>query len=285
MFFEMRSYAVLLTVFNRIELTRKSLVDFEKAVSFIPNASFDIFLTDDGSTDNTKEVISQEFPNITILEGNGNLFWCRGMVNSWKYACGNNVNYDGYFWLNNDSYIFPNSIKEILSSSSEKSDQAIISGAFKSAINGLTTYGGRLKGQVKNLDPNGTLQRIEWMNGNLVFVPKYVFDRIGMLDDTFWHAIGDYDYGLRAIKNNIEVYLSKDYVGICEDHEKIEACYDVNVPIKKRFKNFYTPLGDDPFLRFIFLKRHYSIFKATKSFIITHLFVLFPSLMKLYNNK
>ena len=76
MFFEMRSYAVLLTVFNRIELTRKCLVDFEKAVSFIPNASFDIFLTDDGSTDNTKEVISQEFPNITILEGNGNLFWC-----------------------------------------------------------------------------------------------------------------------------------------------------------------------------------------------------------------
>lgn len=281
----MKRYAVLLTVFNRIELTEKSLKKFDTAVQNVfPGAIFDIFLTDDGSTDKTWEIIEKKFPNIKLLKGTGDLYWCRGMIHSWKNAA-ETGDYDGFFWLNNDSYVFEYAINSILTASNEKNDKAIISGAFKSEKTGLTTYGGRLKGQTKNLNPNGTLQKIEWMNGNLVFVPKYVFNKIGMLDNVFWHAIGDYDYGLRAIKNGIEVFLSKDYIGICEDHDKIETCYDANVPLRKRFVNFYTPLGDDPFKRFIFLYRHYSIFKAAKSFIISHLFVLFPSLMKFYNNK
>ncbi|MDR6923461.1 MULTISPECIES: glycosyltransferase family 2 protein [Chryseobacterium] len=281
----MKQFAVLLTVFNRIDFTKKCLSQLEEAIALCPDCEFDIILTDDHSTDNTKEVIGKLFPSVKILDGTGDLFWCRGMINSWKYAEKSEKKYDGYFWLNNDSYIFPNSLISLINQSEEKNNKAVISGAFKSAATNRTTYGGRLKGQTVNLDPDGTLQKIEWMNGNLVFVPEYVYEKIGMLDSTFWHAIGDYDYGLRAIKQNLEVVLSKDYVGECEDHEKIEACYDKKNSLRKRFKNLYTPLGDDPFMRFSFLKRHYSLGKAIKSFTITHLFVLFPDLMKFYNNK
>ena len=281
----MKHFAVLLTVFNRVELTKKCLNNLSDATELFSDASFDIILTDDGSTDNTTDIISSLFPNVKILKGNGELFWCRGMINSWEYAINSNKQYDGYILLNNDSYIFPNALLELIKQSEEKQNKAIISGAFKSEVTNNVTYGGRLKGQTRNLTPDGTLQKIDWMNGNLVFVPKYVYDKIGTLDKTFWHAIGDYDYGLRAIKENLEVVISKDYVGICEEHDKIEACYNKDVPIKKRFKNFYNPLGDDPFIRFVFLKRHYSLLKAIKSFTISHLFVIFPSFMKFYNNK
>jgi len=282
----MKHYAILLTVFNRVDCTIKCLKNLSLASALCSDVTFDIYLTDDNSTDTTKQQLEEQFPQVKILQGDGNLFWCRGMVNSWNAAIEyTQTEYDGYFWLNNDSYIYPEALQNVLDSSLEKNDMAIISGCFRSEKTGLSTYGGRLKGQTRNLDPNGSLQIIDWMNGNLVFVPKYVFNKIGTLDPTFWHAIGDYDYGLRAKENDIQVLLSKDYVGVCEEHDRIEACYDPKIPIKKRFKNFYSPLGDDPFIRFLFLKRHYSVFKATKSFFISHLFVIFPSFMKLYNNK
>ncbi|MCI9843864.1 glycosyltransferase family 2 protein [Flavobacterium pectinovorum] len=284
---EMIRVAVLMTVFNRKLLTIRCLENFEKAAKNTPDINYDIYILDDGSTDGTGNVLKTLFPNVKVIEGDGSYFWCRGMVKVWSEA--SKFDYDAYILLNNDSYIFDFALEELISSSKEKNHQSIISGAFRSEFYNVSTYGGKLKGQALTLIPDGTLQKIELLNGNLVLVPKVIYDKIGMLDPLFHHSIGDYDYGLRAIKNKFMVVLTKRYVGTCELHDSIQICYDSKKALFSRFKNFYSPLGDNPFQRFYFLNRHYSFFKAISAFFVTHLYVFFPGLLnwyeKLKNNK
>lgn len=275
---EIKRIAVLMTVFNRKELTIRCLNNLKNAISRTSGLIYDTYILDDASTDGTSEMIKVLYPEVNLITSKGNLFWCRGMIEAWKAA--SQKQYDYFLMLNNDSFIFEDGLVTVLSCSSRTSDNSIISGAFRSEFSNKATYGGRLKGEKVNLAPNGDLQKIVWLNGNFVLVPKKVFDKIGMLDSVFHHAIGDYDYGLRAIQNGFEVFLTDKYVGTCEEHDKIQDCYDENIPFLKRIKKFYSPLGDNPFQRFIFLNRHQSFIKGMLAFGFTHFCVLNPRFVK-----
>jgi len=279
----MKNVAVLMTVFGRRDFTVKCLTKFYDAMKLTPQINYDIYLLDDASIDDTYTVISNLFPSVNLIKGEGNLFWCRGMIEAWKIA--SKIEYDGFILLNNDSYIFEDGLSVLFSNSFSTGNNSIISGAFKSEFNEKATYGGRLKGQLINLAPNGELQKIEWLNGNFVLIPKKIFDKIGMLDSVFHHSIGDYDYGLRAIKAGFKVFLTEKYVGTCEEHYKKQDCYDKEISLYKRVKNFYSPLGDNPFQRFIFLNRHESFLKASSAFVITHLYVFFPIFLDWYESR
>lgn len=79
-----QSIAILLTVFNRKLKTIKCLDNIHNQNSF-STYEINIFLTDDGSTDGTSDLIKSKYPNVTIIKGN-NLYWNRGMLTSWKAA-------------------------------------------------------------------------------------------------------------------------------------------------------------------------------------------------------
>lgn len=52
-----------------------------------------VYLTDDGSTDGTTEMLREKYPQVKVVSGNGNLFWDRGMHAAWREA----VKGDTYF--------------------------------------------------------------------------------------------------------------------------------------------------------------------------------------------
>ena len=104
----MKSIAVLLTVFNRKEKTLQCLGNLYKQLP-IQGYSVDIYLTNDGCTDGTPEAIAQKFPEVNIIHSKGNLFWNRGMYTAWEEAT-KRKEYDYYLWLNDDTFIYPDSI-------------------------------------------------------------------------------------------------------------------------------------------------------------------------------
>lgn len=272
-----KNVAVLLTVHNRKETTLKCLSSLylnmkECSSDYI----FDIYLTDDGSTDGTYEAISELYPEVHIIKGDGTLFWCRGMINSWKYAV-SQKQYDYFLWANDDTILLENAFTLIFKSNSLSGDNAIIGGAFCSVVDGHVTYGGKtLSGE--DLLPNGKLQQFDLLHGNLVLVPRTVYEQIGMLDASFHHGIGDYDYGLRALKKGIKLYLTPEYVGTCEGHLAFSKCYDVKYGLFQRFRFLYSPLGPNPNEVFIYISRHYSIFRAAVVYLASLSFAIFPSL-------
>ncbi len=270
--------AVLITCFNRKEKTIKCLESFYEAE--VPrDCLFDIYLVDDGSTDGTSLAIEKNFPEVHIIKGTGELFWNRGMHLAWQTAI-KNYTYDFYLWLNDDVKIFKNSLKNIFTDHSFY-PLSIITGVMVSEIDGRITYGGEnRKGQLiqplKN-DPKPCF----YLNGNLVLIPKVVFQKIGTLDPLFPHAIGDFDYGLRAQEKGIECRISTEFLGYCESNPELPAWCRPQVSFKDRLKSLYSPLGySHPYYFFIYEKRHFGFFTAFKHLFSIHLRVIAPKLWK-----
>lgn len=267
--------AILLTCFNRREKTVKCLKYL--FLSKLPkDYVLDVFLVDDGSTDGTSDAIKKDFPEVNIIQGNGNLFWNQGMRLAWESAAKSN-DFDFYIWLNDDVQLFSSSLKDLISASEQKG-KAITSGVMKSQKTNSISYGGRnKKGDL--IVPNGGIQKACFFNGNFVCIPKNVFLKVGNLDSLFIHSIGDFDYGLRALKNGFCSYITPSYSGYCEKHDKPPLWCQTGVPLIKRVKNLYSPLGNShPYYYSKYILRHFGVINVFKNLITIHFRLLFPML-------
>jgi GT2 family glycosyltransferase len=269
----MKQIAVLITCHNRKEKTLACLSSLYTCIVPI-GYSFEVFLVDDGSTDGSSETVSKQFPLINIVHGDGTLFWNRGMNRAWVEAAKKYVDY--YFWLNDDTILYSNALTVLLASSVETNDQKILVGSTCAEDNKeLITYGGRSK-KVGLVKPTDKLQHCEYFNGNVVLIPRFVFQKVGMNDPLFHHALGDFDYGLRASKCGVSSVVVPGVLGECDEHKDLEAWCNPITTLRKRFKLLYTPLGNHPIEFFKFDKRHNGIMPACFHFITIHLRVFFP---------
>ena len=107
----MLKIAVLIVCHNRKEKTIKCLQKLYSQKN-IENIKFKVFLVDDGSSDGTEHAISQSFPDVVIIKGNGNLFWAGGMRIAWNSA--KKKQYDYYLWLNDDVFLYNNFLESCL---------------------------------------------------------------------------------------------------------------------------------------------------------------------------
>jgi GT2 family glycosyltransferase len=275
----MKHIATLLTCHNRREKTLTCLRSLFSA-DIPAGYQLDVYLVDDGSSDGTGNAVNEMFPQVCVVQGDGNLYWNRGMHLAWDTAS-KVKKYDYYLWLNDDTNLFPDAIKKMLESTKEVGSRAIIAGATRAKEQAVVTYSGWLIAENKPLKPNGVLQECDIIHGNFVLVPQLVFEAIGNLDWTFRHAIGDFDYGLRAKKVGFRCYITSDYIGFCEANPTLPKWCLKSTPFIDRLRLLYSPLGyAEPTPFFVYEKRHFGIRIALKHFISIHLRVLLPQLWK-----
>lgn len=271
--------AVLLTCHNRKEKTLQSLAALYEQQGLELDYTIEVFLVDDASTDGTAEAVASQFPKVNVISGDGYLFWNRGMHLAWETAA-STKDFDYYFWLNDDTFLFINALQMLLKGAKITNDQSVICGCTLSLETKKISYGAFSKDS-KMLIPNGQLQEAYAINGNCVLIPKFVFKAIGVLDNRFPHAIGDFEYGMRVRKNDLKSYMSEDYIASCEGSEKLPKWCSSSVSLKRRIQNLYSPLGNShPYYFFLFEKEYYGLITATKHFLSIHLRVLIPSLWK-----
>lgn len=263
----MYQVAVLLTCFNRKERTIQCLEHL-----FYLNKNVNIYLVDDNSTDGTFEAVTTQFPEVIILKGNGNLFWNRGMHLAWTEAA--KKDYDYYLWLNDDVLLYPNCFEELYECIKITDGKAIIAGIIESVDRKITLYGGTDKNK-KLIQPNGKLNPITNLNGNVVLVPKYVFNKIGIFDPVYNHDLGDVDYGLRAQKMDIGVFTTRIPIA---SGEKNSICRERQnqTTLTKRFKKLYSPLGSNPNIIFYYRKKYYGVSNAILFYAFIHFINIIP---------
>jgi len=272
----MNTIAVLMTCHNRVETTLRCLRALHAARP-PEGMRTRVFLVDDGCTDGTGDRVRSEFPGTNVIPGSGDLYWAGGMRLAWSVAAKEDP--DHYLWLNDDSLLFPDALTVLGQASLAQGSRAILCGAFRSPTTGKLSYGGKREGSGEPIEPDGTLQDCDIVNGNCVWVPRDVFRQLGNFDPVFTHAIADFDYGLRAKARGIPCKVAPVVLGECEFHPSLPRWCRPEVPLRQRLASLYSPLGyaqPGPYLTFV--RRHYGIAAAIRKGAGIHLRMLFPRL-------
>ena len=276
----MNTLAVLLTVHNRKNKTIQCLQSLFSQEESIKGWEMDVYLTDDGSTDGTSQAITDRFPKVIIIEGDGSLYWNRGMIKSWLKAR-DRKNYTVYLWLNDDTTLKKDALRKIISTYMNN-PKCIIVGATQASNSEEITYGGaKSYYDQRRIVPNGEVQKCGIFNGNIVLVPAYVHEKLGTLDPKYSHALGDTDYGLMAEANNIECLVSEEILGICDRNPFPPKWQNGEIKFKERWQNFISPLGYMPPKEYFYFKRkHWGLFNAIGSIVLLFCRVIFPRINK-----
>jgi GT2 family glycosyltransferase len=269
--------AVLLTCHDRREKTLSCLHSLF-GVTLPAEYKTDVFLVDDGSTDGTGEAVKNHFPQVTVIQGDGNLYWNKGMNLAWKNAV-ETFDYDFYLWLNDDVILKKESFEILMNDFRKAGTHNVIIAGVCQSYKGVVTYSGYNSLTKKiELTPNGDIQQCEYFNGNVVLVPSLVFKRVGFLDPVFHHGQGDFDYGLKAKKSGIRSFVSSGFVGVCERNKELPRWCNPRYPLPERLKSFNSPLGGRPGSTFVFQRRYIGFVPALFHYFTIHLRLVFPGL-------
>ncbi len=269
--------AVLMTCHNRREKTLCCLESLFACRN--EEVFFDVYLVDDGSNDGTSAAVREKYKSVTLIEGDGSLFWNGGMSLAWRKAS-EAGDYNHYIWLNDDVVLFENALSELLRGVETYPD-SIICGATIDGIDRTTSYGAYTEsGQL--LEPNGGFQEVDKgaINGNIVLVSRSVFKKIGMLDSFFTHALGDYEYAHRAHRNGVGIYLAPSSLGECDKGTRSQKWLDAKVGLISRFRHLYAPLGDNPNEYFYYEARYFGLRKAIYHYFVAHVRAMFPGVFQ-----
>lgn len=273
----MKKIAVLLTVFNRKEITLRGLESLFRSINYITEeCSFDIYMVDDGSTDGTSDAVKELYSDVVVLKGNGDLFWNGGMIHAWVEASKRD-DYDAYLWYNDDSFLYESSLVQIIKSAERNQWNSVIVGSMCSNNDdSIVTYGGRdRKGSLLLPDENKDIPCFTF-NGNLVLIPRSVYKIVGVNDKRFRHSYGDWIYGLDATEKGFVNYIAPGILGKCDRHDSIPVWCNSKFPLKKRWSFYHSPLGNDPQEAFYFDKRFYGLFQAILNLVKTHIRIILP---------
>jgi GT2 family glycosyltransferase len=244
-----QTIAVLLTCHNRKQNTLDCLERLSHQA--IPsNFTLKVYLVDDGSTDGTGEAVAQQYPQVTVLPGDGNLFWNGGMRVAFAEAMQHH--HDFYLWLNDDTMLYPGAIAKALDAyqdliTAQNHGKVIITGATKGS-NGELSYGGIKRHswwyplKVTMVPPaQDHCEPCDSMNGNFVLIPQEVVAVVGNLEEQFVHNFGDYDYGYRASKQGCSIWLLPGYIGECDFH--LPKWREESLSLQEKLKAVKNPKG------------------------------------------
>lgn len=213
--------AALLATHDRREQTLACLAHLDRQ-----DAGVDVrvALVDASSPDGTAAAVRAAHPDAVVEEVGADVHWNRGMHRAWQLAL--DLEVDAWLWLNDDTMLDPTALATLLAVDADHRERtgrgAIVVGSTRDPASGALTYGGvvrpspRLRPLRYDLvEPGAEPRPCETMNGNVVLVPRDVVEAIGILDPTYAHGMGDYDYGLRARDAGIARLVAPGTVGTC----------------------------------------------------------------------
>lgn len=210
-------------VYNRRETTLQAL----RSLAKIDKTGLDIhfIIVDDASTDGTSEAISQNFPDVQIVPGDGTLHYAAGTNRGISAAL---LRKPDYIVTMNDDAIFHDQFLIRLIKTAEANPQTVVGAllllwnephkVFQVDFKWKTLAGGWF--QRENLTafdfPNKAFE-VEGMAGNCLLFPVEAIRQCGLMDEKhFRHGWGDIQYVVRMKKMGWRLLLEPKALVWCE---------------------------------------------------------------------
>ena len=273
----MRNVTAIFTSFNRKE---QSLRCVRSLAEQNPSITFRFIVVDDGSTDGTGEALLRlPDTDLTLVEGNGNLYWCGGMRKGIETFLASEPADEGYCLLANDDVAFyPHSIEKLFDRMAGRSDVVVVGAAQNEE--GKFTYGLKCreawykKNITKRIEPSEKEIEGETFNANCVLIPNPIIKSMGNLDPVYRHSLGDYDYGFRLSRAGYHLISSKEYVGVCDKNSIQGTWNDTTLSRKERLQKKESPKGSPRKEWWHFLRKNFGLLSAVKYSVIPYIRIL-----------
>lgn len=219
---------ICIPIHNRIDYTLKCIESIKNQTY----TNFLIVICDDGSNDNTSDIVSKKYPDVILLNADGNLWWTGATNKCVEYALERGDDNDYVYTLNNDTELFPNTLASLIEISKTNNNAIIgtlnvfydnINYVENSAFIKKSVFGfSRVNKFGEELKINETLLRVDALSGKGVLIPFSVFKNIGLYDFAkLPHYHADFEFTFRANHNGYPVYLS--YITKLKSHQYLSG--------------------------------------------------------------
>jgi GT2 family glycosyltransferase len=200
------------------------------------------------------------------------------MYVAWKEAL--KENYDYFIWLNDDTFIKADCFERLLNASNIFENKAIIVGTTcAKGDSKKITYGGRDEKE-RLIENTNDYNKCYTFNGNIVLVPQYVVNKMGIISSKFHHRFGDTEYGFRANREGIEIRTALGVLGECDLHSSVPAFCDPSKKLSLRLKSYLSVTGGAPRDLFYLRLRYFGFFAALLTLFSSFIHTLFPRIWK-----
>lgn len=198
---------IVVLSYNGLEDTRKCLT----SLAAVTEPGVTRLLVDNGSTDGTAAIVSEEFPWCRVLTVTENRGPAAGYNAGIRTALAGGA--DGVLLLNNDTVVAPELVTRLRQAASAHPEYSIIGPVIKFMddpeqvmIDGFTFNSPELYGffhrkvvaVTENHPPQMTA--VDAVNGCCVLIRSAVFERIGLFDETIFIYHDETDFCLRALE-------------------------------------------------------------------------------------
>lgn len=188
-------------------------------------------VVDNASNDGTVEYIKDNFPEIHLIESKENLGFGRANNIAIRYALDNGCDY--VFLLNQDAWIEPNTIEQLVGIAERHPDYGIVGpvqvnaertkvldGVIRFLVNpdnvNVNLFSDLIMGSVDEIYPVAEINAAAWL------LPRKTLKTVGGFDPIFLHYGEDWNYLSRVLYHKMKVGLTPHVQVVHDCKEKVE---------------------------------------------------------------
>jgi GT2 family glycosyltransferase len=187
---------IILPVHNRMDITQK-FINYLNLQSY---KKFHLILIDDGSADGTSEAVRNTISELTIIRGNGNLWWAGGLQEGFNWIKNHVKNpQDLILIINDDTFFKEDFLKNGVKLISKNPSSIICAERYSLETKNILDKGVKVNWWNFSFNPMPNPEEINCLSTNGIILTVGDFLKTGgFIPEKLPHYASDYEFTIRA---------------------------------------------------------------------------------------